>query len=143
MPKPPGALTGDSSGSILDPNPCPSRRTMNQRRWRARRRGEYVPEGAFYPALTKAGRPRKGAPRPVFELPTPSPDPIEERQSAIRQELEQTGTLIEHRHLSFGDVVALFEESPTETNSPGDQPGHLATLATDQVADQSRKGESA
>lgn len=73
MPKPPGALTGDSSGSILDPNPCPSRRTMNQRRWRARRRGEYVPEGAFYPALTKAGRPRKGAPRPVFEPAAPTP----------------------------------------------------------------------
>lgn len=94
MPEP-EAATSDSH----DPNPSPSRKTMKQRRWRARRRGEYVPEGAFYPALTKAGRPRKGAPRPVFE------------------------------------------ESSTERNSPGDQPGHQP--AQPAPLSQRQEGESA
>lgn len=41
--------------------------TLTARRIRARKRGEVVPRGAYYPALTRAGRPRKGTPRPAFE----------------------------------------------------------------------------
>jgi hypothetical protein len=115
------------SRSLPDPNPDPCSNTMKKRRWRARKRGEHVPAGAYYPALTKAGRPRKGTPRPTFPSPDPSSDPIEERQASARQELNQAGTLIEYRHLSFGDVVALFDElldePPQKADGPGDQPG--------------------
>lgn len=68
MSEPESHVSTSVSRSLPDPNPDPCSNTMKKRRWRARKRGEHVPTGAYYPALTRAGRPRKGMPRPAFEL---------------------------------------------------------------------------